>query len=91
MFLTLDRWRSPQEIGKLAIACGSARHREEYALLQRQAVRLESLGIPARVLQIEVLELSSTQLRQMVREGGSLSGLVPAPVERYIGEKGLYR
>lgn len=91
MFLTLDRWRSPREIGRLAVVCGSARQREEYALLERQAEVLEGMGIPTRLLQMEVLELSSTQLRQRIQRGESLTGLVPEQVERYIGEEGLYR
>ena len=91
MLLTLDRWRAPREIGRLAVICGSARQREEYRLLERQAQVLEEMGIPTRLLQLEVLELSSTQLRRRAEEGGSLAGLVPEPVAAYIARRGLYR
>lgn len=38
-----------------------------------------------------VVELSSTQIRQMVMEGKSISGLVPEPVGRFIRKHALYR
>jgi nicotinate-nucleotide adenylyltransferase len=36
------------------------------------------------------IELSSTQIRQMVKEGKDISHLVPQKVAEYIKENGLY-
>jgi nicotinate-nucleotide adenylyltransferase len=41
-------------------------------------------------LEIEALDISSTEIRDRVRTGRPLEGLVPAPVERYIRERRLY-
>ena len=37
------------------------------------------------------LDISATQIRQMVAEGEDISNLVPPEVNRYIKEHGLYR
>ncbi|GAB4237242.1 MAG: nicotinate-nucleotide adenylyltransferase [Deltaproteobacteria bacterium] len=40
---------------------------------------------------LPVLDISSRSIREKVRRGGSLRGLVPPEVERYIADHGLYR
>lgn len=53
--------------------------------------------LPARVgrratfLATPLLEISSTEIRRLVREGGTVRYLVPVPVEEYIRSEGLYR
>jgi nicotinate-nucleotide adenylyltransferase len=40
---------------------------------------------------ISAVDVSSTEIRSRVRRGAPIRGLVPAPVARYIAERGLYR
>ncbi len=47
--------------------------------------------LPIRIVEIEALPVSSSEIRQRIRSGASIQGLVPAAVEHYIVEKGLYR
>lgn len=42
------------------------------------------------LLPIEALDISATDVRRRVGDGRSIAGLVPAPVARYIRERGLY-
>ena len=35
-------------------------------------------------------DVSSTEVRRRLESGGSIAGLVPAAVETYIGQHGLY-
>lgn len=45
---------------------------------------------PIYMLDIGLLDISSTQIRRRIRTGQPLDGLVPAAVESYIRSKGLY-
>jgi nicotinate-nucleotide adenylyltransferase len=40
---------------------------------------------------ISALDVSSSEIRSRVRRGAPIRALVPAPVARYIAERGLYR
>ena len=44
-----------------------------------------------RLLSSPLMDVSSHELREMISEGKSISGLVPETVEQYIKEHGLYR
>jgi len=48
---------------------------------------------PGRIflLPIPALDISSTEIRRRVRAGETIRGLVPAAVETYIHDRGLYR
>lgn len=48
-------------------------------------------GHTVTLVHIPPLHISATEIRRRVREGRSIRYLVPAPVERYIGERELYR
>jgi len=43
------------------------------------------------LLPIQALDISSTEIRERIRRGETLDGLVPAPVDAYIREHQLYR
>ena len=65
------------------------RPREGIHLLERQF----GSWVRDRVVYADVPEtaVSSTEIRDRVRRGLPIRGMVPAAVERYIAEKGLYR
>ncbi len=48
-------------------------------------------GYTLRYLPILRLDISSTYLRKLVREGGSIRFLLPERVRKFVLEKGLYR
>ena len=87
MLLTFDQWRNWEEILENVSLIAAARDEGEYEKLIKKA---EELG-KTRVLKIDPLPVSSTDVRIAVKKGLPLDGLVPEAVEDYIKEKGFYR
>lgn len=90
MFVTLDRWHEPEVIFSLATVCAAPRSVTGSAALFKCAEKLERKGAKTRIENIEYLPISSTMVRDAVKEGKSISSYVPAAVERYIRENHLY-
>lgn len=90
MFLSFPSWRCPQKIlagAALAVAYrGDRQERQEVARMQRQ---LESQGAKVYLLENQVTEISSTQLRRMLAFGCADSFLSPG-VGDYIRQNKLY-
>ena len=92
MFLSFETWRRPEEICRLAtLAVFSRRTADEAAAFARQKEKLEK-AFSARVTVVmnpEVIEVSSTQLREELARGRGRAYLTE-PVYGYILRKGLY-
>ena len=86
----LTAWRDPERVVAQARLAVMRRPDAELDL-----PRLESAlpGISARVEWLDApwLDISSSDIQRRVRAGLSIRHLVPAAVERYIVEQGLYR
>jgi nicotinate-nucleotide adenylyltransferase len=81
---SFPRWRSPDEIMRLATMVVLTRGGEP--------IGPASSGLRApRVLPTRRIDISSTEIRARVRAGLSLRGFVPEAVWEYIEKKGLYR
>jgi len=92
MFLTIQTWREPREIFKLATLCACAREDGEYLKMREHQPTLESMGARCELLSIQPMPLSSTQIRQIISRGSGddmLKYLHP-DVWNYICEHGLY-
>jgi nicotinate-nucleotide adenylyltransferase len=84
---TFAKWRDPQRIAELATLVvlqrgGSA---------ERARVDLSEMPPATKVLATRRVDISSTEIRQRVREGKSIRGFVPDAVAAFIGGEGLYR
>lgn len=88
--LDLPNWSRPERILNLACLAVAGR-RGETADLKELETSLPGSAGRLRSLKMPHLEISSSDLRQRARAGRSLRFLVPAAVEAYIREQGLYR
>jgi nicotinate-nucleotide adenylyltransferase len=86
-----ERWRNPERILQM---CTLVAVRRPGAL----AVDMTSLeqrvpGISRRLVLLDnqLIDISSTDIRRRVASGLTITGLVPAAVERYITEQRLYQ
>ena len=87
MARTLPAWREPRalvELARLAVA-----EREDAG--RGEVLRaLAPLGARVRFLEMEMLEVSSSIVRERVRDGEPIEGLVAPAVAEYIAAHGLY-
>jgi nicotinate-nucleotide adenylyltransferase len=79
----LDKWK---ESHKLFDLC-------EFAVFSRPGFKLSGFQSKFCIskIKIDALDISSTQVREFINQGKSISRLVPKPVKDYINRKGLYR
>ncbi|MDQ3696596.1 MAG: nicotinate-nucleotide adenylyltransferase [Gemmatimonadota bacterium] len=82
----LPRWRDPERIAQLATIVILRR-----AASPREEGDRSGAGIPLTWLETRRVDISSTEIRERVREGLPIHGFVPDAVAAYIAAAGLYR
>ncbi len=92
MLLTFDTWRMWQEILKMARVCAVSREPGDLPLLFDQADALCTAcpGADIRVLSVDAVPVSSTQIRINMRKNADCSCLLPENVVQYILDHGIY-
>ncbi len=90
MLLSFETWRRWQDILTLATLCAAPRTPGQYQALAQNRPLFARRGIPFILLQNPVLEMSSTQIRQNIRQRQSLDGLLDSRVAEYIARHRLY-
>lgn len=95
MLLSFDHWWEPEKILGLCHLVTTVRSdRTSTEELKRYAQsRFPEAYSDGRFLFMDIppLDVSSTDIRQKVREGESIHGLVAPAAERYILQRGLYQ
>jgi len=90
MFLTLEKWYKSQTIFELATLCAAPRSSDGIEALCDYAGIMQQHGAKTIIENIEYLPVSSTMVRNAVKRGESIVGLVPTLVADYIAENKLY-
>ena len=93
MLLALGQWREPDQIFELCYPVYIRREADaslDDEIIAKISEYHQKYGKVVRRITAPAVDLSSSTVRAVVAQGKSISGLVPAAVERYIKEKGLY-
>ena len=93
MMLTLDTWRSPDEIFRLSYPVYIRRENDrslDAAIVQKIGEYQQKYGKVVRRIVTEPLEISSNQVRASLLSGKDVSGLIAPSVEKYIRDNHLY-
>ncbi len=94
MFLSFHEWHRAEDIFKMCNICATVRedseklsdlHKYAKSHFPKQAEKLKLV-----LIDFDPIEVSSTQLRQMLNDGLDISELVPKEVVKYIEDRGLY-
>ena len=94
MVLTLDKWRSPEEIFRLCYPVYVRRETDgelDAPIVEKIKSYQDKYGKVVRRIVTPAIELSSTDVRAAVAEGFPIEGAVPPAVAAYIRARGLYR
>lgn len=90
MFLTFHEWRRYRRIYELAVICAVSRG-DRLSEMAAYAHEQAKLGMRSLISEADPVVLSSTEIRQKIRLGQSVSALLPPRVWEYIAQNGLYR
>ena len=93
MMLTLDRWRSSEEIFRLSYPVYIRRDNDrslDQPIIDKIAQYQRDYGKVVRRIVTDPIELSSESIRWRLRNGKPIGELVPETVEKYILDNHLY-
>lgn len=94
MMLTLDEWNDADEIFKLCYPVYIRRENDEALdgkIVEKNTEYFEKYGKYVIKLDAPVIDVSSTDIRAMIKNGEDISDYVDSEVLKYIEEKGLYK
>ena len=90
--LEIDRWRDPAAIFEAVSVLAFTRGGQDNAALLAEVERLRiKYGARIEVIDVFMLDVSSSDIRRFIADGHAFRHLVTEDVYRYIRQKGLYR
>ena len=86
----IETWRCPERIFALATLVCTVREGYNWAFIKEKGGELAKRGADIIYLNMPKIEISSTDIRNRVRNNMPISGYVPLKVADYIKEERLY-
>lgn len=91
MLMTLNQWKRAEDIFRMAKIVCMPRYSDGIDLLRNKGREYaETYGAEVHIIGDDVLETSSTEIRDRLENGGDLTGLIPDEVIRIIRREHLY-
>ncbi len=88
-YLSFHDWYRAEDILNMVTVCTMARNNADYEKLLKYKAEREIMR-DTIISDFAVVEVSSSDIREKVKRGEDISGLVPKAVESYIKENALY-
>lgn len=88
-YLYFDKWYKATDIASSVTLCAAARENNKYEKMLEFKAQNDFLK-SSIITQLDVIEASSTDVRNRVKNGESIAHLVPTAVEKYIRDNKLY-
>lgn len=91
MFLTIDTWFRAEDIMKLAtIVCMPRDNGSETLVSEKKEFLEKEYGAKVRIISSDAFEISSTEIRSMIKNGDDMTSLLPMGVIDIIRKENLY-
>lgn len=88
---SIEKWKKPEKIFAACTILSAVREDMDMERLKEQAAHLKlQYEADIRLLQFPRIDISSSEIRDRVRQGKSIRHMVPFKVEKYILEKQVY-
>lgn len=91
MFLSLLKWKNPEEIFKMTSILAFRRNDESMQVINEYKQRLTSMGVNVLICEMKIPPFSSTMVREAVRENKPYNEFVTEKVYKYITDNKLYQ
>ncbi len=91
MFLCFEGWREYKKILSMCTLCTAPREIGEFNALKEYQKKIDPENKNTIILDAEVLVLSSSEIREKIKNSAVLNDLLPEKVLEYINQKGLYK
>ncbi|MGN0454001.1 MAG: nicotinate (nicotinamide) nucleotide adenylyltransferase [Ruminococcus sp.] len=90
MYLTLQDWKNPEKIFSLATIVTFPRDSDNYESLKKHSEFLKNMGAKSVILNEKVIKLSSTTVRENIRNKEFVNRFLDKKVYKYIVDNNLY-
>lgn len=87
---SIDRWKKPESIFKNCTLVASVREGSYEKIKEKADFLKQKYGAKIHLLPERNIDISSTEIRNRLKEGRSVNYMLPDKVFEYIKEKGIY-
>lgn len=91
MLLTFEKWKDYQKILEKVTVIAACRHKDELQKLAEKRNAFGELKDKIKLIEIDVVDVSSTEIREKIKAGTDVSDLLPKGVYDYIKANRLYK
>lgn len=91
MFLCFESWREYKKILSMCTLCSAPREINEFNALKEYQKKIDPENNNTIIIDADVLVISSSEIREKMKNGTDLDNLLPEKVLEYINQKGLYK